>query len=36
VVTDLPKPVLPVSMTIGGVDRPIPFSGIPSGLAGAT
>jgi len=31
-----PKPLLPVSMTIGGVDASIQFVGIPSGLVGAT
>ena len=34
--TDLPHPVLPVTMTIGGVNAPIVFIGIPSGLAGVT
>ena len=34
--TDLPHPVLPVSMTIGGENTPIAFIGIPSGLAGVT
>ena len=31
-----PKPRLPVSMTVGGVDAPIQFIGIPNGLAGVT
>ena len=34
--TNLPHPVLPVSMTIGGENTPIAFIGIPSGLAGVT
>ena len=32
----LPKPVLPVSLTIGGKDAPISFVGIPYGLVGVT
>ncbi len=32
----LPVPRLPVKMTIGGVDAPIEFVGIPSGLVGVT
>jgi uncharacterized protein (TIGR03437 family) len=34
--TNLPQPVLPVSMTIGGVDAPISFIGIPSWAVGVT
>lgn len=34
--TNLPHPVLPVSMTIAGENTPIAFIGIPSGLAGVT
>jgi len=33
---NLPKPVLPATLTIGGVPAPILFIGIPSGLAGVT
>jgi uncharacterized protein (TIGR03437 family) len=32
----LPKPVQPYSVSIGGVDAPIQFIGIPSGLVGVT
>lgn len=32
----LPKPILPVSMTIGGVPATVVFAGIPSGLVGVT
>jgi len=32
----LPKPRLPVSVTVGGVTAPIQFIGIPSGLVGVT
>ena len=35
-VSNLPKPVLPVTMTIGGVNAPIAFVGIPYGLVGVT
>jgi uncharacterized protein (TIGR03437 family) len=34
--TNLPQPVLPVSMTIGGVHAPIDFIGIPSWSVGVT
>jgi uncharacterized protein (TIGR03437 family) len=34
--TQLPKPVLPVTITVGGVNAAIQFIGIPSGLAGVT
>lgn len=34
--TQLPKPRLPVSMTVGGVSATINFIGIPSGLVGVT
>ena len=34
--TQLPKPLLLTTMTIGGVPAPILFIGIPSGLAGVT
>jgi uncharacterized protein (TIGR03437 family) len=33
---DLPKPVLPYSVTVGGVAATIDFIGIPSGLVGVT
>jgi uncharacterized protein (TIGR03437 family) len=33
---DLPKPVLPYSLTVGGVPATIDFIGIPSGLVGVT
>jgi uncharacterized protein (TIGR03437 family) len=32
----LPQPLLPVTVTVGGVVARISFAGIPSGLAGAT
>ena len=32
----LPKPVLPVRVTVGGIPADIYFIGVPSGLAGAT
>jgi uncharacterized protein (TIGR03437 family) len=32
----LPKPVQSYGVTIGGVDAPIQFIGIPSGLVGVT
>jgi len=35
-IADLPKPVQPTSVTIGGVAANIDFIGIPSGLAGVT
>jgi uncharacterized protein (TIGR03437 family) len=35
-ITQLPKPVLPATMTIGSMPAPILFIGIPSGLAGVT
>jgi uncharacterized protein (TIGR03437 family) len=35
-VTQLPQPLLPVSMTIGGVPATIEFIGVPNGLAGIT
>jgi uncharacterized protein (TIGR03437 family) len=35
-VANLPKPVLPASMTIGGVNAPIVFIGIPNPLVGVT
>jgi uncharacterized protein (TIGR03437 family) len=35
-VADLPKSVLPVSVTIGGQAAQILFDGIPSGLVGVT
>jgi len=35
-VSQLPAPVLPVTMTIGGVNAPIVFRGIPSGNVGVT
>lgn len=35
-VASLPRPVLPVTMTIGGVDTPILFAGIPYFLVGVT
>jgi uncharacterized protein (TIGR03437 family) len=34
--SQLPAPVLPVTMTIGGVNAPIVFRGIPSGNVGVT
>jgi len=34
--TQLPMPIAAVSVTVGGVNAPIAFVGIPSGLAGAT
>lgn len=34
--TQLPKPRLPVTITVGGVEAVIQFIGIPSGLAGVT
>jgi uncharacterized protein (TIGR03437 family) len=34
--TSLPKPVQAVTVTVGGVNAPIQFIGIPSGLAGVT
>ncbi len=34
--TQLPMPVAQVSVTVGGVNAPIAFVGIPSGLAGVT
>jgi uncharacterized protein (TIGR03437 family) len=35
-VSRLPKPRLPVSLTVGGADAPIAFIGVPSGLSGVT
>src|SRR5262249_37207917 len=35
-VSRLPKPRLPVSITVGGVDAPIAFVGVPYGLSGVT
>jgi uncharacterized protein (TIGR03437 family) len=35
-IADLPKPVQPTSVTIGGATANIDFIGIPSGLAGVT
>jgi uncharacterized protein (TIGR03437 family) len=35
-VAQLPKPRLPVTVTIGGVPAQVLFAGIPSGLAGLT
>jgi uncharacterized protein (TIGR03437 family) len=35
-VSRLPKPRLPVSLTVGGVDAPIAFVGVPYGLSGVT
>ncbi len=35
-VAKLPKPLLPVTVTVGGVNAPIVFAGIPPGLAGVT
>jgi uncharacterized protein (TIGR03437 family) len=35
-VSRLPAPVLPISMTVGGVNAPIAFAGIASGLVGVT
>jgi uncharacterized protein (TIGR03437 family) len=35
-VSSLPKPVQNVTVTVGGVNAPIQFIGIPSGLAGVT
>jgi uncharacterized protein (TIGR03437 family) len=35
-VSNLPKPRLPVSITIGGVNAPIAFVGVPYGLSGVT
>jgi uncharacterized protein (TIGR03437 family) len=32
----LPKPILPVTVTVGGVQAALAFVGIPSGLAGTT
>jgi uncharacterized protein (TIGR03437 family) len=34
--TQLPAPIGSVALTVGGVNAPIAFVGIPSGLAGAT
>jgi uncharacterized protein (TIGR03437 family) len=34
--TQLPKPQLPVTVTVGGVSADIPFIGIVSGLVGIT
>ncbi len=34
--TQLPAPIASVAVTVGGVNAPIAFAGIPSGLAGAT
>jgi uncharacterized protein (TIGR03437 family) len=34
--TQLPAPVATVAVTVGGVNAPVAFAGIPSGLAGAT
>lgn len=34
--TNLPQPVLPVSMSLGGVNAPIDFIGIPSWAVGVT
>ena len=34
--TQLPAPVLPVGVTIGGVSAPLQFVGIPPGLVGVT
>jgi uncharacterized protein (TIGR03437 family) len=35
-IADLPAPLLAAKLTIGGVDTPIQFIGIPSGLVGVT
>jgi uncharacterized protein (TIGR03437 family) len=35
-ISNLPKPRLPVKLTIGGVEAQIAFAGIPYGLAGVT
>jgi uncharacterized protein (TIGR03437 family) len=35
-VSQLPKPLLPSSVTIGGQNATIAFIGIPSGLVGVT
>jgi uncharacterized protein (TIGR03437 family) len=32
----LPRPVLPVRLTVGGIEAPLAFVGVPPGLAGAT
>jgi uncharacterized protein (TIGR03437 family) len=34
--SQLPAPVLPVKVTVGGVTAPTTFVGIPSGLVGVT
>ncbi len=34
--TQLPKPLLPVTITVGGVNAAIDFIGIPNGLTGVT
>jgi uncharacterized protein (TIGR03437 family) len=34
--SQLPKPQLPVTVTVGGVPATIPFIGIVSGLVGVT
>jgi uncharacterized protein (TIGR03437 family) len=34
--TQLPAPIASVAVTVGGLNAPIAFAGIPSGLAGAT
>ena len=34
--TQLPAPTASVAITVGGVNAPVAFAGIPSGLAGAT
>jgi uncharacterized protein (TIGR03437 family) len=35
-IDQLPRPVQPVSVTIGGVNAPVLFAGIPPGLVGVT
>ena len=35
-VNQLPKPFLPVSLTVGGVPAQVFFAGVPSGLVGVT
>jgi uncharacterized protein (TIGR03437 family) len=34
--TQLPKPVAPVRVTVGGVTAPVAFVGVPNGLTGVT
>jgi uncharacterized protein (TIGR03437 family) len=35
-ITSLPKPTLPLTVTVGGVPATVLFAGIPSGLTGVT